>query len=120
MSEKGLEFVKEQYEKHKAAGHPAAKHLKKIIDNPDNPTNVLKNGIHAHCYECSHDSADPAGSHPKKCTSKECPFHIYRPGAKPEKKEVAPELAAKRAANAEKARAGRKMTVKEALELIEK
>ena len=115
-----MEFYKSQLEKHKSNNHPAAKHIAKILKNPTNKTNVLRNAIHGHCYECSHDSADPAGSHPKKCTSTSCPLYSERPGAKKEKetKEVDPKLKATRQANAAKARTGKKMTVKEALELI--
>lgn len=126
-NEKALAFYKAQLEKHKKTGNPAHKHLKKVVDaleNGGSPTEVLKNAIHAHCYECSHDSADPAGSHPKKCSNKECPLHDYRPSSAKEKaekkaaKEVDPETKAKRQANAEKARKNRKLNIKEVLEKI--
>lgn len=123
-NQKALDFYKKEYERYKKENHPAAKHLKKILDNPENKTNVLKNAIHAHCFDCSHDSVDPTGSHPKKCNIKECPFHEHRPMSGKEKaekkasKEVAPEVKAQRQANAQKARQG-KMGVKEALEALD-
>jgi hypothetical protein len=123
MSQEGIKHIQKQHDKFVKDNHPAAKHLKKILDNPTNKTNVLKNGIAAHCFECSHDPIDAGGSHPKKCTIKKCPFWSLRPGAsygdeKP-KKELSPERKSALQANAEKARSGRKLTVKEAMELLD-
>lgn len=132
MSQQGMEFVKKEYDKAVKENHPKAKYLKKILDDPTNKTNVLKNGLLAHCMECSHDPQDPAGSHPKKCSVKDCPLFAHRPmsgtekaeikAAKKSGKEVDPEkeaeLKAKRQANAEKARSGRKMKFSEALEAL--
>ena len=122
MSKEGIKHIKKELEKFSKNNHPAANHLEKILENPSNKTNVLKHGIAAHCYECSHDSVDPAGSHPKKCTITKCPFYEHRPGAKKgegvEKKELTPERKAQLQANAEKARAGR-MKFKEALDVLE-
>lgn len=125
MSQEGIKHIQKQYDKFVKDNHPAAKHAKKILDNPTNKTNVLKNGIHMSCYECSHDPADPGGSHPKKCTIKKCPFYNFRPGAGKDsdvpKKEVSPERKAKLQDVAAKAREGRKakMKISEVMEIIE-
>jgi hypothetical protein len=108
----------------KKDGNPGAKYLQKILDNPGNKTNVLKNGIAAHCFDCSWDSADSAGSHPKHCTHKNCAHYSERPQSAADKKagkeakETTPEKKAMLQARAEKARAGRK-SFKECLEAVE-
>ena len=123
MSQAGIAHVKTQLEKMKKNGNPGAKYLQKILDNPTNKTNVLRNGIAAHCFDCSYDSADPAGSHPKNCDHKDCPHFSERPMSGAEKKagkeakETSPEKKAMLQARAENARAGRK-SFKECLEAV--
>ena len=124
-NDKSLEFFKKEHERYAKDKHPAAKHLKKILDDPSNKTNVLRNAIHAHCFECSHDPSDAGGSHPKHCKVKNCPFFSERPQSVAQKaekkaeKEVSTDVKKQRQARAEKARAGRKLSVKEAVELLE-
>ena len=124
MSKQGIAYVEKMLARFKKEGNPGAKHLQKILDNPTNKTNVLRNGIHAGCFDCSWDSADPAGSHPKHCTDKSCPHHAERPQSGAEKKagkeakETSPEKKAMLQARAEKARVGRK-SFKECLEAVE-
>jgi hypothetical protein len=124
MSKAGIAHVEKQLAKMKKDGNPGAKYLQKILDNPTSKTNVLRNGIAAHCFDCSWDSADPAESHPKNCTHKECAHYAERPMSGKEKadkkstKEVAPEVKAKKQENAAKARESRKSRFKENLDII--
>lgn len=123
-NDKAIDFYKKELEKYSKDNHPAAKHIKKILADPENKTNVLRNAIHAHCFDCSHDPSDPSGSHPKNCKITKCPFHDERPKSGKEKaakkaaKEVSPEKQKALKDRAEKARAGRKLTVKEAMEAL--
>jgi hypothetical protein len=122
-NQKQLDFFKAAHDKYKKDDHPAHKHLKKVISTIEkggSPTEVLKNVVHAHCFDCSHDSADAAGSHPKKCTETSCPFYAHRPGAKKETKESSPDVKAKRQEVAANARSKRKISVKECMEALEK
>lgn len=124
MSETGIEFIKKKYEEYKNIDHPASKYLKKILDDPFNKTNVLKNGILAHCMECSYDPEDK-NSHPKNCKVNDCPFYLYRPMSvsqkselKTQKRNISDETKEKLKSNLEKARMGRKLKFTEALEII--
>lgn len=97
-------------------------HIQKVVNALESgnakPTEVFRNIIQAKCYECAGDE------HPKTCNINKCPLHGERPKSGKEKeevkasKEVDPEIKAKRQANAEKARSGRNVTVKEAMEML--
>jgi hypothetical protein len=121
--------IKKQIEKTKKQSNPLpndnklVNHLQKVVTALESgnakPTEVFRNIIQAKCYECAGDD------HPKTCTINKCPLYSERPKSGKEKedikatKEVDPEMKLKRQANAEKARSGRKVSVKEAMELLE-
>lgn len=125
------QYYKKNYNTDKKKRSKEARAMQKVIDEIRKNESQAKVGqaiIEWKCYHCSGHMEGDSSTHPKLCNTTQCPLHKHRPISMEEKKEIKTqaqanltpeELEAKHTKNAkkgEKARAGKGMGFKEALE----